>query len=573
MKKLSILIILAAVLTPLVACTPNAGAIGNPSGGKLPETVNTPAPVVTENSIYLHPNPVETAMPIYGGTLIQAGFFPRSFDGHQQVAYGPTAILPVFNHLVQFDINYKDTVPETIIGDLAESWETNTGGTEIIFKLHQGVKWHDGTPFTADDVVYSLDKMSDYRRSGISAIFPAYQGAEKLDDYTVKVMLKYPSAGFLISLAAGEAVIQAKHLAGTDDQSAAFMVGTGPFALAEYLPGVHLKYERNPDYFKKDKYGNQLPYLDGMTYYYANNALNNDMLISRRLDIKNATTGVATVDSLKQLRDGAPDLLYQKRSKDNATLIFLNSKRPPLDDVRVRRALGLMINEEDLIIGYAGDATLGLPDSGILPPSFGLPPEEIVKLMGWDKLWEERVTEAKQLLSEAGYPDGFNMEIIAQGGSISQGGAALVFAEALRQNLNITSNVRTNISGIELNQRLDEGRYDAFAVGIRIGQDPISLDTYFNSRGYANYAGYANPEIDRMLAELDRITEPEKRREAIWAIERILLTDLPALPTGCFIANYMPYYPWVKNIRWTDMSYSNANRLEDVWLDNSLRPK
>lgn len=572
MKRWPILVALAVILALGLACNPKTPSnTGNPA--TLPGTVTTPAPVITGNNTYLHPNPVETSMPIYGGTLIQAGFFPRSFDGHQQVAYGPTAVLPVFNQLVQFDINYKDTVPETIIGDLAKSWETSPDGKDITFHLNQGVKWHDGVPFTADDVVYSLDKMADVNRSAITGTFPAYESAEELGDYTVKVHLKYPSAGFLISLAAGEAVIEAKHLAGTDDQSAAFMVGTGPFMLAEYLPQVHLKYKRNPDYWKKDKYGNQLPYLDGMIYYYAANALNNDMLIARRLDIKNTTTGAATADSLKQLQDGAPDLLFQKRSKDSATLIFLNLNHPPLDDIRVRRALGLLINEEDLIIGYAGDASLGLPDSGILPPSFGLPPEEVKKLMGWDKPMEERVAEAMQLLQEAGYPSGFPMEFLAQGGSISQGGAALVFAEALRRNLNIDSQVRTGISGIEMNKRLDEDKYEAYAFGLRIGQDPVSLATYFAGDGFGNFSHYSNPALDKMLADLDHVTDATQRRNLIWDIERILLTDLPALPTGCFIANYMPYYPWVKNIRWTDMSYSNTNRLEDVWIDDSLRPK
>jgi hypothetical protein len=79
--------------------------------------------------------------------------------------------------------------------------------------------------------------------------------------------------------------------------------------------------------------------------------------------------------------------------------------------------------------------------------------------------------------------------------------------------------------------------------------------------------------MDKMMAELDYILEPTGRREAIWAIERLLLTELPMLPTGAFNLNFMPYYPHVKNLRWNGIPYSNINRLEDVWIDESLRVK
>ncbi|MFH0941818.1 MAG: ABC transporter substrate-binding protein, partial [Chloroflexota bacterium] len=428
-------------------------------------------------------------------------------------------------------------------------------------------------PFTAGDVVYSLDKMTDVNRSAISDWFPAYQSSEKIDDNTVKVHLKYASGGFMLMLAAGESQIQAKHLAGTDGQSAEFMVGTGPFVLENYKVRVHIKYKRNPDYWKKDKYGNRLPYLDGIIYYTADSASSSDMLVSRRLDLRSTTTGAATTDTYEYLSRGAPDLLWQRREKELGTVFFLNTKHPPLDDVRVRRAMGLMIDEEALIIGYSGDARFGIINSGLLPPSFGLSKEEVVKLMGWDKPWEARVSEAQRLMAEAGYPNGFNLNMLSLGAAKTQGGAAMVFAEALRINLKIKSEVNTSIGQTELFKRLDDDNYDLFAQNLRVELDPAQLQVYAGTGGYANYSKYSNPEVDRILADLDRIIDPAQRREAVWAIERLLLTDLPMLPTGCFIANLMPYYPHVKNLRWTDMSYSNICRLEDVWIDESLRVK
>jgi peptide/nickel transport system substrate-binding protein len=530
--------------------------------------------VETPSGAYLTPNPVEESTPIYGGVLQYGIHLTRSFDAHQLVGYGPAGTLPTFNQLVMFDINYKETVIENIVGDLAESWETSEDGMEITFKLRQGVKWHDGVPFTANDVVYSLDKMTDVDRSAITEWFPAYESAEKIDDYTVKVHLERPSAGFMLALAQGESQIQSLHLAGTDDTSADFMVGTGPYILEEFLVRVHVKWQRNPDYFKTDQYGNQLPYLDGLIFYQLGGSGTNDMLVGRRLDIRSPVTGAATIDTYEYLSEGAPELLWQRREKDIGTAIFINTKHPPLDDVRVRRAMGLLLVQEDLIIGYAGDLMFGIPGQGILPASFGLPKEEIAKLMGWDKPLAERIAEAQQLMAEAGYPEGFKLNMVSLGAlTRTQGSSSLVFAEALHKYLKIDAEVHTGLGGTETYKRLDEDNYDTFTGSVRVAQDPAYLNTYFGTGSYSNYSNYANPEMDKMLAEVDYIIDPDERREAIWAIERLLLTDLPALPTGCFIANIMPYYPHVKNIRWTDMAYSNVNRFEDVWIDESLRVK
>ncbi|MFH0941472.1 MAG: ABC transporter substrate-binding protein [Chloroflexota bacterium] len=564
MKIPAIFVTVVMGLALLLACGPAAPA---------PTTTPEPTPTrETPSMAYLTANPVETSMPVYGSTLHRGFWIPRTFDAHQRVSYGPTATLPVFNQLVMFDINYKETIPETIIGDLAESWETSPAGTEITFKLRQSVKWHDGVPFTADDVIYSLDKITDPNYSAISGWFPAYQSTEKIDEYTVKIHLKYPSAGFMLALAQGESQIQSLHLAGADPQSAAFMVGTGPFILTEYLPKVHLKYKRNPDYWKKDKYGNQLPYMDGMVYYQLALARATEMTVGRRLDLPDVMTGAATTSTYEFLKKGAPELLWQKRERYNGVSIILNLNHKPLDDIRIRRAMGLMLVPEDLIIGYGGDVMFGLPGAGILHPAFGLPKEEVAKLMGWDKPMPERITEAQKLMAEAGYPNGFKLNLLTTSTTISNAGATIVFAEALRVHLKIDVSLSAGLSDVEMYKRLDEDKYDTYTLLLDV-LDPAYLATYFGTSGYANYANYSNPELDKMLAELDRILDPQKRREAIWEIERTLLTDLPALPTGCFPPNYMSYYPHVKNLRWNYISYSNINRLEDVWIDESLRVK
>jgi peptide/nickel transport system substrate-binding protein len=561
-------------LALLLACGPAAPEPTEPTE-PVPLPTSEPAPAVEAppSKAHLTPNPVEESMPQYGGTLKYGFYIPRSFDSHMKVGYGPSAIMPAFNQLVMYDIDYKECVPENIIGDLAESWETSEDGKAITFKLHQGVKWHDGMPFTADDVTFSLEKMNDVERSGIKDWFPAYESVEKIDEYTVTVHLKYPSAGFLLALAQGECQIQALHMAGTDDQSADFIMGTGPFILEDYMVRVHIKYQKNPDYWKKDKYGNQMPYLDALVYH---QTANNDAIIGRRLDMKSTVGGAGSLATYQALSEGAPELLWQRRDRFSGYPIFINTSHPPLDDIRVRRAMGLVLNEEELIIGFSGDPRFGMPGVGILHPDWGLPKGEIAELMGWDKPYEERVVEAQKLMAEAGYPDGFKLDMMAAGsmasgagGALAASGETLVFAEALRTQLKIDAVVPPSGGQTELQKRLDEGGYDTYTHMLSV-PDISLLAIYFGTGGYDNWSKYSNPELDKMLADLDRVVDPDERREAIWAIERVLLTDLPVLPTGCFPPTFCPYYPYVKNLRWNGISYSYISRLEDVWFDKDI---
>ena len=150
--------------------------------------------------------------------------------------------------------------------------------------------------------------------------------------------------------------------------------------------------------------------------------------------------------------------------------MVLNLKHAPLDDIRVRRALGLIIEQENLIIGSAGDPTFGITDIGFLPPSLGLPTEEVLKLMGWDKPWSERVAEAKKLLAEAGYPDGFPLNMLSTGAAGSYAGINLVFADTLRKNLNIDSEVNAVLAAVR-DERLDE----KLAVRLKSVTEPGTL--------------------------------------------------------------------------------------------------
>ena len=189
--------------------------------------------------------------------------------------------------------------------------------------------------------------------SRISHYYPAYEGIEKVDQYTVMIHLKQPSAGFILQLANPYAVIQPEHMAGTDGKSTDFLVGTGPFMFASYIPGVSWHSVRNPNYFKHAAVGNQLPYLDGIIVYIGVNLT--DAYIAGRLDFTTPIGSVSSGSEVDRLRNEAPDdSIWQKVVAEVPYAYWLNLNFEPFQDVRVRRACALLFPTDEMHMAWTG---------------------------------------------------------------------------------------------------------------------------------------------------------------------------------------------------------------------------
>lgn len=549
MKKLFIFASIFLVLVLLVACGP-------PKGGKLQLT----KPEAEEIGLTL--NPVETGTPKYGGVLIEMiASTPSLWDMHKKPSFIGWFGVPVYNNLVQNSLVYFDTVPETLIGDLAKEWEVSDDGLTYTFYLNEGVTWHDGKPFTADDVVYSLDKMTNPETgSRIAGDFMAYKSAENVDDYTVRVYLTRPSASFLLNLAGPYAVIQPKHLAGADDTSPDFFVGTGPFMFKSWTPQVSYELEKNPNYFKKDEDGNPLPYLDGLKWIYGSWAAFVDVLITGQVDF---SIGIYQQMDWDRVQAASPNIKMCQMVGPTPYFITFNTANAPLNDQRVRRAIGLLVQQEDQVLARFGSENFGF-GGGIFNPSWGISQEEIDEIMGWDQPYEARIAEAKRLMEEAGYGDGAKLRLVwASAGPQQQ---LTVLGDKLRRHLNIDAEL-VKISAAEMFDVYASGEWDIISVTVLgfLG-DPSGTTPYFRCGDSSNWSGYCNSEVDRLIEEQDQELDSEKRREIIQEIERIILTDLSVLP-GLFWVIYPAWYPHVKNFRTTSNSYGPNMKFEEVWLE------
>src|ERR1700681_4682810 len=201
------------------------------------------------------------------GGILKVSHFdsPASMSPHEEAtiaALRPT--MAVFNNLVMYKQDVAQTSINSIVPDLATSWSWSEDGTELTFPLRQGVKWHDGKPFTAADVKCTWDLLQgkSTEKLRLNPRKSWYQNLDRVTangDYEVTFHLKRPQPSFLTALASGFSPIYPCHIPTRDMRQ--HPVGTGPFRFVEYKPNEYIKVTRNPDYWKKGR-----PYLDAIEY-------------------------------------------------------------------------------------------------------------------------------------------------------------------------------------------------------------------------------------------------------------------------------------------------------------------
>jgi peptide/nickel transport system substrate-binding protein len=526
--------------------------------------------LVTSLAIALTPNPVEKGAPKYGGVIrfVQiAG--PGGYDLHTRPAWAGSPLVPMFSNLIQFNPAYQEITVDNLVGDLAERFEISPDGKVITFWLRKNVQWHDGKPFSADDVVYSMNKMTDPSTgSRVAGWLTAFDRIEKVDDYTVKIYAKYASPGFLVNLANAYCVILPKHTAGIDSKSTDFLVGTGPFKFKEYVTDARFSVVRNENYFKKDDAGRQLPYLDGIDVIIGRGTAGTDALIARRIQLLNPIQGVQRPEDIDRIKRAAPEVQLTPTGGNLPYLIWLNQEFEPFKNPKVREAIGLIYSQEDDIIARFGSLDFGRVGPGLFPRNFGIDPSEVTKIMGWDRSWDERVKRAQQLMKEAGYEKGFKIRMLygAYPGSTSEP-SMLVLGDKLKRYLNIEYEMLA-LQFAEMHKvRADTGAWDMTnEIIYALLPDPDVYMSYFKTGDRSNFTKYSNPEVDRLWDLQNREMNANKRIAILQDIERKLIADRVILP-GAFAIARRASYPSVKNMRYTQQTYGSESKMEDVWLD------
>ncbi|MEW6143318.1 MAG: ABC transporter substrate-binding protein [Chloroflexota bacterium] len=308
-----------------------------------------------------------------------------------------------------------------------------------------------------------------------------------------------------------------------------------------------------------------MPYLDGVNYYIiTDRSAQADALITKRIDMTNALSGIANKETLERIRSQAPDVGIAW-GRQNPQVIWFNTKRKPLDDVRVRKALTLVTDMKAAVIGGFGADNFRDPSIAIMPMTYGLSKTEVEKILGWDKPMDQRIAEAKALLKEAGLDGGFKLEYVCWTvPELSR--FAQVIADYYRRTLNVDVKL-TPLAYAEADKRKKSGEYDIYADGLStMVNDPDEVAGDFKTGSISNFAFWSNAEVDKLITAQSIETDMTKRIQMCQQIERLILSGVPVVPQGA-MSLASGWQPYVKGFVMQNVAYGPGQRFEYVWLD------
>src|SRR6202047_2488913 len=338
------------------------------------------------------------------GGVLKFYFFdsPASMSIHEEAtiaAEGP--MMGVFNNLVMYKQDVPQSGLQSIVPDLANDWSWDEDKTQLTFRLRQGVKWHDGKPFTAKDVQCTWDmlagKWSEKFRLNPRKVW--YKNLEQVStsgDYEVTFHLLRPQPAFIALLASGFSPVYPCHVRPRDMRN--HPIGTGPFKFVEFRPNESIRVTRNPDYWKKGR-----PYLDGVDYTIVPNRSTALLaFVAGKFDM--TWPYDVAIPLLKDIQSQAPQAICETTPLNASRNLIINRKVPPFDNPGLRRAMALSLDRKAFIdILDEGQGDIG---GAMLPPPagvWGLPPEMLQGLPGYDPDVEKSRTEARAIMEREGY--------------------------------------------------------------------------------------------------------------------------------------------------------------------------
>jgi peptide/nickel transport system substrate-binding protein len=467
---------------------------------------------------------------------------------------------------------------DAIKGELAESWEVQKDPLAVVFKLKKGIMFPakpgvmEARELTADDVVFSFNyrQTSPKRPPGFTDDITK---VEARDRYTVVYHLKNYLADWPFWLGYGyNSSIMPKEVADAGATDWKNLNGTGPFALTDYVPGNSHTYSRRTDYWDKEKVGEaefKLPFVDKVVYrIIRDDSTRITAFRTGKLDILEAL-GWENMESLKK---SSPHIKFVNRVSFYGTMMVLRNDQKPFNDIRVRRALNMAINKQEIIKAFYNDNAelLAYPMhpayEGYYEPLSAMP--DSVK-----ELFTYNPEKAKKLLAEAGYPNGFTFKVQVAAANSAHTDLLPLVAGYLEQ-----VGVKVEIQPLEYAAFLSAMSTKTHAAGyfMNIGHSNPLLAIYKNfiSGQLWNPSMYADPEFDKKMEAANREPDEEKRKVLVRELTREILDKAPHIwmPTA---KAFTAWWPWVKN--YNGEHTAGAVRpwpiYSRVWIDQDMKKK
>src|SRR5713226_538923 len=527
----------AAKPTTAPAAAPTAVSAAKPTTAPAAAAQPTTAPAAAAQPTAA----AQAGQPKRGGILkvgLQAD--PTSLDPQKTSL---TALFHVTEHIYSMLVRLKPDL--TVEPDLAEKWDISADGKTYTFTLRKGVKFHSGKPLVAADVKYTFDRLVDKATASPNAtlLAPAESVAAP-NETTVVITLKTADASFLTNLVAPATAIINKDAVDKYGDLTKNADGTGPFKFKEYVPNTRVVLERNPDYFEAGK-----PYIDGIEMTIASDDT------ARTAAVKTGTVDFIEYAPLKDIPSLKADTSLSMAGDQNTNIRFvgLNVTRKPYNDLKVRQAIALAVDRESVL----GPAVFG----------FGTPTLELFPPGYWAGLGTKPTTadvaKAKQMLADAGYPNGFSTTILSWSQYSFLSNAAVVLQEQLKQ-IGISADINLEENAAFIKDYLDNN-FDVTVSGTSAYVDPNDIYlANFGTNQPSNAVRYSNPKADELIAAGVATTDQAKRKQVYQQLQQLLLDDAPWI--NLYIAQqFEAMKTYVKG--YTHIPTGTNYTLKDVWLD------
>ena len=473
-------------------------------------------------------------------------------------------MMSVFNNLVLYDQHLAQNSPKSIVPELATGWAWNEEGTELTMPLHQGVKWHDGKPFTAADVKCTFELLQGtgaekLRINPRKSWFSNLKEVTTKGDYEVTFHLTRPQASFLPMLATGWTPIYPCHV--SPAQMRLHPIGTGPFKFVEFKPNQSITVARNPDYWKPGR-----PYLDVIEWTIIKD------VSTRLLAFMAGTTDfypAVTMPQLKDVKDQRPDAVCEMYSANVSRNMLVNRSAPPFDNPDLRRAMSLSIDRKafnDIINQGQGQigAVMQPPPDGM----WGMPPEVLETLPGYQPDVAKSRADARKIMEKLGYGPDNRLAVTVSTRNIAPYRDPSVILISQFKEIYIDG-VLDPLDTTQWYPRLTRKDY---TVGVNVTEtavddpDPAFYENYVCG-AQRNYTGYCNKEVDTLIDKQSAESDIAKRKQLVWQIEKKLVED-DARPILFYPRGANCWRPELKGLTIHANSIYNGWRFEDIWLDH-----
>ena len=472
--------------------------------------------------------------PIHGGSLMIAqGVEPPGLDPTTATSTAIPRVIysNVVEGLVKIDRNGK------IVSALAKDYKVSKDGKEYIFVIKKGVKFHDGKPFDAEDVKFTFDRLMD---SKTGTAHPEYYKdidlVQVVDSHTVKIKLTNVNSMFLFNLARPDSMIVNKQAV---DKIKSAPVGTGPFKLVEWARGDHITLTKFEDYHKKG-----IPYLDKVTFKFIGDP-SAQIASLKAGDIDVIAYDVSPENALLLEKD--PKFKVLNGYTTSKVVLSTNNSRKPFTDVKVRRAMAHAIDRSALIKGAMSG--YGVPIGTHMDPGNPF-------YMDLTSTYPFNPEKAKQLLTDAGYPNGFEAVIKLPERYAYAKRSGEIIADMLSQ-VGIKLKIELTEWGQWIDRVFKNADYDLTVIG---HGEPFDISIYANPKYYFRYD---SPRFQETLKKAEMEADPKVREKLYIACQKIITED--AVNGFLFV---MPSIPTMKKevMNWWKDYPMTAVDVTEVWI-------